>query len=458
MLMDTLIDIQYSRMKLIENDFVSSITALEEEFGEEREDIIANHAKHRADMLSLLAAMDEEFKAAEAAAQAEFEAARDEITSANQEEYHVAKLTLEQAINELEATFDAAHQAYVASTDTRAQSFQQLTKQDAAAARTIERRARKLARLTDALTHWRAKLLSNTRSWEERNRLLRAEKDSVIKHYGELRDRMMRLRNAEAGKLKTMVLASGACVKTLEERLQLAEKILKLSDLNSKMETEMEAALPLYDGSTPLGELSEDEKAALKVAGLAAGAAAPEEPPSQFSSWGADEEGNPVSEWDYLNRFFQRHNKVELDMAAVERERLRLAAENGDLRVALKRFLDGLAVNDDVMRDQENSLLVVRARRAPAFSSMHAAGSPVVDFGLLALGMRAVHSLAETAKILRWCFFLHGSELLLSSLSACAVRRRSARGRCTPQRTGRSSGRRTRRRCSCSSGSTCGRS
>lgn len=61
---------------------------------------------------------------------------------------------------------------------------QSLTKQDAAAARTIERRARKLARLTDALTHWRAKLLSNTRSWEERNRLLRAEKDSVIKHYG----------------------------------------------------------------------------------------------------------------------------------------------------------------------------------------------------------------------------------------------------------------------------------
>lgn len=110
--------------QLIENDFRSSINALEEEFGSEREDIIATHAKHRADMLSLLAAMDEEFKAAEAAAQAEFEAARDEITSANQEEYHVAKLTLEQAINELEATFDAAHQAYVASTDTRAQSFQ----------------------------------------------------------------------------------------------------------------------------------------------------------------------------------------------------------------------------------------------------------------------------------------------------------------------------------------------
>lgn len=362
MLMDTLIDIQYSRVKLIENDFVSSITALEEEFGDERADVVASHAKHRADMLSLLHAMDEEFQAAEAAAQAEFEAARDEITGANQEEYHVAKLTLEQAINELEATFEAAHQAYVASTDARAQSFQQLTKQDAAAARTIERRARKLARLTDALTHWRAKLLSNTRSWEERNRLLRAEKDSVIKHYGELRDRMVRLRNAEASKLKTMVLASGSCVKLLEERLALAERILKLSELNAKMETEMEAALPLYGEGDALQDLPEDEKAALKLAAAeaAAAAAGPAEPPSPFSSWGADEEGNPVSEWDYLNRFFKRHNKVELDMAAVERERLRLLGDNGGLRVALKRFLDGLAVNDDVIKDQENSLLVVR--------------------------------------------------------------------------------------------------
>lgn len=171
---------------------------------------------------------------------------------------------------------------------------------------------------------------------------------------------MMRLRNSEAAKLKNMVLVSGTCVKTLEERLALAEKILKLQELNAKMETEMEAALPLYaEEQGGLEDIIEEEKAALKAAAGAAGAA--KEPPSPFSSWGADEQGNPVSEWDYLNKFFLRHNKVELDKAAVERERLRLLLDNSDLRLSLKHFLDGLAVNDDVIRDQENSLLVVCA-------------------------------------------------------------------------------------------------
>ena len=224
---DALIDIQYARVKAIEDDFLASIGALEEEFGGEKAELVATHARHKADFLALLAAMEAEFSAAEEAAQAEFEAARDEITNRNQEEYHVAKLTLEQSINELEATFEAAHQAYIASTDSRAQSFQVLTKQDATAARTIERRTRKLARLTEALTHWRAKLLSNTRSGEERNRMLRAEKDAVIKHYQELRGRMQRLRNSEAARLKQLVVASGGCVKKLEEKMALAEKILK---------------------------------------------------------------------------------------------------------------------------------------------------------------------------------------------------------------------------------------
>ena len=71
----------------------------------------------------------------------------------------------------------------VKGSDTSPPGAQVLTKQDLAAARMIDRRTRKLARLTEALTHWRAKLLSNTRSWEERNRMLRAEKDAVIKHY-----------------------------------------------------------------------------------------------------------------------------------------------------------------------------------------------------------------------------------------------------------------------------------
>ena len=55
-------------------------------------------------------------------------------------------------------------------------------------------------------------------------------------------------------------------------------------------------------------------------------------------------------------------HQVELDRAAVERERARLVGENAQLRNALKSYLDGLAVNEDVLSDRFNSLLYVGAQ------------------------------------------------------------------------------------------------
>ena len=123
------------------------------------------------------------------------------------------------------------------------------------------------------------------------------------------------------------------------------------------METEIERVMPLFCHSlTELAEGGEAEELKAQQ-GLKDGA--PAEAPAAFSSWGSDAEGNPVSEWDYLNNFFKRFNKVTLDHAAVERERARLVGENGQLRAALKMYLDDLAVNEDVMSDRFNSLLKV---------------------------------------------------------------------------------------------------
>merc|ERR1711865_156509 len=67
----------------------------------------------------------------------------------------------------------------------------------------------------------------------------------------------------------------------------------------------------------------------------------------QTSATGKD--GHVVEEWDYLNHFFKRYNKVLLDEQAIERERDRLRRENTDLRSILKQYLDGISVNEDVI-------------------------------------------------------------------------------------------------------------
>ena len=91
--------------------------------------------------------------------------------------------------------------------------------------------------------------------------------------------------------------------------------------------------------------------------------------PGSMSSWGSmpqDPEA-PVDEYEYMNRFFDRFNKVFLDTRAVDGERRRLAEENADLREVLRRYLDGVSVNDEVMRESlpggaGNTLMVVNER------------------------------------------------------------------------------------------------
>lgn len=105
-------------------------------------------------MNDMMAAMEHEFQEAENEARHEFESVREEIKNRNSEEYNVLKIQLEGTIEELERHFEHAHQAYLSSTESRTNAFRLLTKNDAASARIIEKRMRKLIRLQDSLAHW----------------------------------------------------------------------------------------------------------------------------------------------------------------------------------------------------------------------------------------------------------------------------------------------------------------
>ena len=101
----------------------------------------------------------------------------------NSEEYNVLRFTLEGLIEELERHFDSAHANYMATTEQRTQDFKHLTIKDQQSAKTIEMQMRKLQRLQDSLAHWKAKLASNQRECDERNRALREEKDAISRHF-----------------------------------------------------------------------------------------------------------------------------------------------------------------------------------------------------------------------------------------------------------------------------------
>ncbi|KXZ51819.1 hypothetical protein GPECTOR_11g26 [Gonium pectorale] len=277
LVVDNLLDLQYQRMRSLEAEFAADLRCLEDEFEAERTEIVNAHSRQRKDMGDMIAAMEGEFADAEAELRQEYEAQREEIKNRNSEEYNVLKIQLEGIIEELEKSFELAHRAYLESTEHRTNTFRTLTKDDAKAALKIERQMRKLVRLQEALQHWRTKIATNGREWEERNRALRNEKEIMARHYAKLKSSMDAFRSGQAERLKQLSLASAAAACDLRAKLVTAESVLKLAELARKYETEQEKVLPFWTPAEAVDAEAELEEGAEEGEGGLA-AAAPEEP------------------------------------------------------------------------------------------------------------------------------------------------------------------------------------
>jgi len=66
-------------------------------------------------------------------------------------------------------------------------------------------------------------------------------------------------------------------------------------------------------------------------------------------------------EYQGLENFWKRYNRVLLDRVALDKEKSDLMHENQQLRTLLKQYLDGISVNDEIL-NQVNPLFVVNHR------------------------------------------------------------------------------------------------
>ena len=371
-MVDRLIDLHGQRLSGIELEFEKDLQELMDEFGAERHEISGSHARHKKEMLDIMATMEAEFNEAESDARQEFESNREEIKNKSSEEYNVLRFTLEGLIEELERHFDSAHANYMATTEQRTLDFKNLTIKDQTSARTIEQQMRRLQRLTDSIAHWKNKLSTNGKKCEARNSALKEERDSISRHFQELKQRMNKFREREAMRLQELTINSQAAITALTARLEKAERIIRLAELTRKYETEREKVLPFYESS-----VEDEEKAAADQA----------EVRKALQSSAAGKDGQPIEEWNYLDNFFKRYNKVLLDVMGIEKERERLRHENGDLRSILKQYLDGISVNEDVINNP-NPLLVVNHKTNIVMPSAYQRPPP----GTIVEGAHAVMS------------------------------------------------------------------
>eukprot|EP00162_Nutomonas_longa_P004309 comp15060_c0_seq1/m.22416 comp15060_c0_seq1/g.22416 ORF comp15060_c0_seq1/g.22416 comp15060_c0_seq1/m.22416 type:complete len:512 (-) comp15060_c0_seq1:22-1557(-) len=345
---DSLVELHGSRLRAMDGQFTEEVTALQNEYDAERAKINAGHIRVMQELNDIMASMEADHNEATAEAKQAFQTAKGEIKDKTSEEFNILRIMLESQIEQLGNQFEQLHKRYEIETDTRTKQFKALTKSDHENSKTIEANQRKLQRKHEDLAHWKTKLQNNIRECEERNRALRAEKDTISKHFHDLKARMNAFRNGESKRLTDLTNNAREAIKRLTEQIERAENIIKMAELNRKMESERERVQPFYHSTIEDKDvITEDDNEQPILEGL-----------ELLQSAAVFEDGSPVPEWGYLQNFFKRFNKVSLDSMAIKREKERLLRENDQLRSMLKQFLDGISVNDEILATR-NPLFIV---------------------------------------------------------------------------------------------------
>jgi len=352
---DKLLELQDSRLLALETSFMTQLDSLETEFTSEGAYIDKVHQREKQELLDIIATVDRDEGEREAELKQEFDQSREEIRNKNLEDINVLRITLEGIIDGLETSFEQAHMNYLQATDKRTQEFKFLSRKDQELGREIRQKVRKIERLVNSRNHWLTKISQNEKECKERNRALAEEKNTIYSHFKELKARMNKFRNAQRRRLTALTKSARACKKKLGDHITLAQKILALSELARKLETEQEKVLP-FQVDSEAAEMLEHERHGEKDV-LTANA----EPPTTFVSSAYSHDNSAVEGFSFLDNFYKKYNKVLLDKIAIHKEKQRLAKENTDLQAILKQYLDGISVNQEVMTS-ENPLLVVNGK------------------------------------------------------------------------------------------------
>lgn len=268
----------------------------------------------------------------------EFQSMRDELKNRTQDDKHALRISLEAAVENLWKQFQTAQKHYNESTQERRKEFEKLQMKDQKSSFEIEQQMKKLAKIQENINSLRQRMTANTKEYEEKHSGLKQNKETLLTHFRNLKQEMNKKREADRQVLTKLTLESNTALKRCKMVESKASSILKLGEMCRKLETEEEKVLPFgVVPPTPRTEAEDDD--IKKKSDLT----------------------DVVSDYEQLDGFWRRYNKVQLDKLALESEKSSLENENMTLRNVLRQYLDGVSVNNETLKEP-NPLFVVNQR------------------------------------------------------------------------------------------------
>ena len=188
---DELIELQNSRLRGLQEEFERDLSIIKAEFDREKMEVENSHNMERQELRDMIETIDEEEQSKLKQMKDDFESVREETKNRNVEELESMKHDLIKKIEDLDKEFEVNFNRYVSDTESKADNYKKLLKDNEKSSQNINTYQRNINRLKEQIAYWSLKMKQNERECQERNYKLRKEKEMIVRHYHELKRKMI---------------------------------------------------------------------------------------------------------------------------------------------------------------------------------------------------------------------------------------------------------------------------
>mmetsp|Transcript_8709 Transcript_8709/g.32153 ORF Transcript_8709/g.32153 Transcript_8709/m.32153 type:complete len:481 (-) Transcript_8709:95-1537(-) len=325
---DELLNLYEKRVQSIEQDFRRNLTLSKKDHDEEMKYLHTLHDEQVTEMKHILEEMAKRDETENAEIEKEFQIEMKFVANSYSNDFHVMRIEMGKEIKERQQQYKEENESYGKPIAQAYQEYEVLKNKNDELSEIIETQNMQIKKNDRLLAQWKAKWLNNLRESEKRNADLKEEIKQMKGYFVEVKNQMKAFRQTEKRRLATLVSDSRHAQKILQDKLTFAERIINHNLLNKKGETELERE--------PLS-------------------------PSEHHLEAEDGENSSMALQDVerLQQYYGKYNKVLLDKAALEQEKVHLLEDNQKLRDMLKAYLDGISVNAEVLSKQ-NPLVIIQ--------------------------------------------------------------------------------------------------
>lgn len=293
-----------------------------------------------------------------------------EIKNKNLEHINTLRIQLESKIEDLQELYDFNRMEFIQKTEGVYSDYQNLQKLDKQYKKEIKSQENLLQHYF--LTYGSKPLMEQQNQQQQisdqKAEQIKERKMNVMNEYTKLKQKMSLFRQEQLSSLTLLSTQAHSITHELQNKLDLAQRILKMNRLNQKMEKEYEYLSPFMDTNNNIISTSSTSKDDIddilnpKSIDDRANRMVQKYKESKMTK-NNDGEMKTLYHSEFFEPFMEKYNKALLELMTIEHQEQKEKEKKTLLKKQIQQFNNGISINDEVLGNKDgNPLFVVNGR------------------------------------------------------------------------------------------------